>query len=65
MIKSLYEVVNINMVVFSRDLHSDCSMFFPVSSYKKITCGTAYTTRTLSPYTELGLTSIASFLQNQ
>lgn len=32
---------------------------------KKITCSTAYTTQTLSPYTELGLTSIASFLQNQ
>lgn len=32
---------------------------------KKITRSTAYTTRTLSPYTELGLTSIASFLQNQ
>lgn len=32
---------------------------------KFFTCGTAYTTRTLSPYTELGLISIASFLQNQ
>lgn len=42
-----------------------CFSLYPHIKKKKITCSTAYTTRTLSPYTELGLTSIASFLQNQ
>lgn len=43
-----------------------CFSLYPhIKNKKYITCSTAYTTRTLSPYTELGLTSIASFLQNQ
>lgn len=47
---------------FSRDLHSDCNMFFPGSSYQK---KKYYMHVALSLYTELGLISIASFLQNQ
>lgn len=44
-----------------------CFSLYPHIKKKKlhVHCSTAYTTRTLSPYTELGLTSIASFLQNQ